>query len=200
MGLISAPCAALYVCQRSASCVFNGCRVRRKWTRSHASSGLTTSANDGIGDPSSPVMKIRYRSWLVTPHINREPDEKSYGRIGLFLLSVSVSAEGPSPWPCGPWHFQHSNFWKSCLPCRMLSIVIGVSGGMVNGAPGFSLAQRGDHVLTNATRLARSCGVSGRHEGMFVVTKPRVMALYRSSSVGKVPVGVDRHLNVASVK
>src|SRR5208282_3397996 len=43
-------------------------------------------------------------------------------------------------------------------------------------------------------------GVSGLHDGMLVVTNPRVTALNKSSSVGKVPVGVERHLNVASVK
>src|SRR2546421_3930105 len=35
---------------------------------------------------------------------------------------------------------------------------------------------------------------------MFVVTNPRVIASNRSWSVGSVPVGVERHLNTASVK
>ena len=56
-------------------------------------------------------------------------------------------------------------------------MVIGVSGGMFRTAPGFSLAQRGDQVLMNATKSARCCGLSGRHDGMLVVTNPRVMAL-----------------------
>ena len=37
--------------------------VRRKRHKSHASSGFTLSANDGIGDPSRPVMKMRVQ-WL----------------------------------------------------------------------------------------------------------------------------------------
>src|SRR2546422_4406402 len=35
---------------------------------------------------------------------------------------------------------------------------------------------------------------------MFVVTNPRVIASNRSWSVGRVPVGVERHLNTAIVK
>src|SRR5271155_4682136 len=82
----------------------------------------------------------------------------------------------------------------------MLSIVTGGSAGITRTSPGFSLAQRGDQVLINATRSARCCSVKGRHEGILVLMKPRVIALYRSWSVGNVPVGVERHLNVASVK
>src|SRR5439155_6515042 len=47
---------------------------------------------------------------------------------------------------------------------------------------------------------ARPWGVSATQGGMLVVTNPRVMALNRSSSVGSVPVGVERHLNTAIVK
>src|SRR3984957_20528676 len=139
-------------------------------------------------------------SWLVSPHLKRVPVENLYGRIGLSLLSVRVAAEGPSPCPAGPWHFQHSSFWKSSRPCRMHSIVTGGSAGITKTSPGFSLAQRGDQVLMKATRSARCCSVKGRHEGMLVLIKPRVMALWRSWSVGSVPVGVERHLKVASVK
>src|SRR6266542_385588 len=46
----------------------------------------------------------------------------------------------------------------------------------------------------------RFCGVSATHGGMFVVTNPRSTELYRSWSVGSEPDGVERHLNVASVK
>ena len=63
---------------------------------------LVTSANDGIGVPSMPVMKMRYRSWFVAPHLNRLPVAKLYGGMGWSLLSVSVGADGPSPWPAGP--------------------------------------------------------------------------------------------------
>src|SRR5271154_5092744 len=122
-------------------------------------------------------MKMRYRSRLVSPHMNRSPVEKLNGLMGMPLLSVNVAADGPSALPVGPWHFQHSSFWKSSRPCRMLSMVIAVSGGIFRVAPGFSLAQRGDQVLMKATKSARCCGLSGRQDGMAVVTKPRVMAL-----------------------
>ena len=82
----------------------------------------------------------------------------------------------------------------------MLLMVTAVSGGIVIGVPGFSVCHRGENVLMNATKSARCCGVSGLHEGILVVTNPRVIALNRSWSVGRVPVGVERHLNVAIVK
>ncbi len=55
-------CAGCVVChyfQTSASFVFMGCNVRRKWTRSQASAGFRTSEKDGMGVPSRPVMKMR---------------------------------------------------------------------------------------------------------------------------------------------
>src|ERR1700680_79946 len=82
----------------------------------------------------------------------------------------------------------------------MLSMVTGVSDGIGIGVPGFSLSHRGEKALTMAIRFARSCTVRGLQEGMLVVKKPRVMLLKRSSSVGIVPVGVERHLNTARVK
>src|SRR5882724_3925904 len=109
-----------------------------------------TSANEGIGVPSRPVIKMRYRSSLVTPHLKRASfpaDAKLYGRIGRSLLSVRVEADGPSPCPCWPWHFQHSTFWKSSWPCRMLSMVTGVSGGILIGSPGFSVFHLSEKVL-----------------------------------------------------
>src|SRR5467141_1610760 len=153
-----------------------------------------------MGEPSRPVMKMRYRSWFVTPHMNREPVSKLYGRIGLSLLSVSVLAEGPSPWPAVPWHFQHSIFWNSSRPWRMLWTVSAGSDGTVIGVPARAVFHFVENVLMYATRSTRFWAVRGRHCGMFVVTNPRVIALNRSSSVGKVPVGVERHLNTASVK
>src|SRR5213075_687900 len=72
---ISAP--SLEVIQRASSgLLVVTCSVRRYCTRSQASSGLMTSANEGIGVPSRPVMKILYRSWLVAPHLKREPAAK----------------------------------------------------------------------------------------------------------------------------
>src|SRR5690349_6266728 len=82
----------------------------------------------------------------------------------------------------------------------MLSIVNAGSGGIWIGVPAFVVFHLGENVLMYATRSARFCPVSGSHWGMFVVTNPRVMALNRSSSVGCVPVGVDRHLNTPRVK
>src|SRR5205807_7735313 len=152
MGLSSLACEASHALQIASSGVLSGCIVRRKWTKSQPSAGLISSANDGIGVPSRPVMKILYRSRLVAPHMKREPVEKSYGRIGRSLLSVSVAAEGPSACPRGPLHFQHSIFWYSCRPRRTLSIVRAGSGGTVIGAPGLGVFHLGEQVLMYATR------------------------------------------------
>src|SRR6476469_3924757 len=105
------------------------------------------SANEAIGVPSRPVMKMRYRSALVVPHLKRVPVVKSYGWIGWSLLSVSDEADGPSPRPSTPWHFQHSNFCNIARPARMLSVVTGVSGGISTGVPAFSVFQRAENVL-----------------------------------------------------
>src|SRR5882762_5838201 len=155
MGLRSLACDANHAFQIAASGVSSGCKVRRKCTRSQASPGLRSSAKEGIGVPSSPVMKIRYRSRLVTPHLKREPVEKLYGGIGFSLLSVSVLADWPSPCPAGPWHFQHSIFWKRPLPRRMLSMVAAGSGGIAIGVPGFRVLHFGENVLMYATASAR---------------------------------------------
>src|SRR5438876_1080500 len=83
--------------------------------------------------------------------MNRVPVEKSYGRMGRSLLSVSVAAEGPSPWPAGPWHFQHSIRWNSWRPRRMLSAV---GAGSIAVRP-----MAADAVAT--VQLASSVGVAG---------------------------------------
>ena len=80
-------------------------------------------------------------------YMKRDPLEKSYGWIGRSLLSVSVAADGPSPWPVGPWHFQHSIFWNSSRPCRILSMEGAGSGGIVIGVPGFPVFHFGENVL-----------------------------------------------------
>src|ERR1700730_5950491 len=82
----------------------------------------------------------------------------------------------------------------------MLSIVSFGSGGTVIGSPGLSFFQRGESVLMKAIRSARFWSVSVIHDGMLLLLKPRSMALNRSWSVGRVPGGVDRHLNVAATK
>src|SRR5271169_837521 len=120
--------------------------------------------------------------------------------MGWSLLSVSVDADGPSPRPPWPWHFQHSSFWNNSLPCLMLSTVSFGSVGIWIGSPGFSATQRAENVLMNATRSARFCAVRAFHEGIFVKLNPRYTELNRSESSGSVPVGVDRHLNVAATK
>src|SRR3974390_1198142 len=82
----------------------------------------------------------------------------------------------------------------------MLSTVSFGSVGTSIGVPGFSLTQRAENVLMNATRSARCCAVSAAHDGMLVKLNPRISVLYRSLSSGKVPVGVERHLKVACIK
>src|SRR5271167_1085843 len=82
----------------------------------------------------------------------------------------------------------------------MLSMVTAGSGGTVIGVPAFSLSQRGEKILIYATRLARCCLVKVFQTGMLELVRPRAMVLNRSSSVGRVPVSVERHLKVAMVK
>src|SRR4029077_12642803 len=100
----------------------------------------------------------------------------------------------------GPWHFQHSSLVKSSFPCLMLSSVSAGSAGTLIGSPALSVFQRCEKVLMKATRSARFWPVRVIQDGILELLKPRVMALKRSSSVGKVPVGVERHLNVAATK
>src|SRR5271154_4565673 len=82
----------------------------------------------------------------------------------------------------------------------MLCTVSGVSAGTLMGVPALSVFQRGEKLLMNAIRSARFWSVRVIHDGMLVLTKPRRMELKRSSSVGSVPVGVERHLKVAATK
>src|ERR1700722_16112318 len=120
--------------------------------------------------------------------------------MGWLLLSVSEAAAGPSPRPSVPWHFQHSSLVKSSFPCCMLSKLTAGSGGTWIGAPGFSLFHLGEKVLMNATRSTRCWSVRAYHAGIFELTNPRAMAFERSSSVGRVPVGVERHLKDAKFR
>src|SRR5213078_3481573 len=84
--------------------------------------------------------------------------------------------------------------------CRMLSIESAGSGGIVIGVPAWPVFHFGENVLMYATRSARFPGVRATQGGMFVVTNPRVTASNKSASVGRVPVGVERHLKTAMVK
>ena len=86
--------------------------------------------------------------------------------MGWSLLSVSVAAEGPSPRPSCPWHFQHSSLAKSSFPCLMLSTVSAGSAGTLMGSPAFSFFQRGEKVLMKATRSARCWFVKVTQDGM----------------------------------
>src|ERR1700676_43876 len=82
----------------------------------------------------------------------------------------------------------------------MLGTVSGVSAGTWISGPAFSVAQRGEKVFMKATKSARCWSVKVIQEGILVLLKPRTSERYRSSSVGRVPVGVERHLNVAATK
>jgi len=73
----------------------------QKVDQSHASSGLTTSPNDGIGVHrlgQKDLVKIFGRRPALVPRSRG----KIVGRIGWSLLSVSVDADGPSPRPSCP--------------------------------------------------------------------------------------------------
>src|SRR2546423_9842101 len=82
----------------------------------------------------------------------------------------------------------------------MLSRVTAGSAGTLSGSPGLSVFQRGEKVLMKATISARCCLVRAFHAGMLELLNPRPKESSRSSSVGRVPLGVGRHLNVAATK
>src|ERR1700687_1363099 len=82
----------------------------------------------------------------------------------------------------------------------MLSMVTGGSAGTWIGSTGLSFSHRVENVLMSATRSARCCLVNVFQMGMFEFVTPRLIVSNRYSSVGSVPVGVERHLNVAVVK
>src|SRR5246127_5796235 len=120
--------------------------------------------------------------------------------MGRPRSSCNVAAEGPFARPSTPWHFQHCTRAYTSCPALTLSGVTSGSGGISIGVPDFSFCQRGEKFLIHATKSARCCLVKVFHGGMFERSKPRAMVSYKSSSVGRVPVGVERHLNIARVK
>src|SRR5258708_17856850 len=82
----------------------------------------------------------------------------------------------------------------------MLSKVSAGSAGTLMISPGLSVFQRGEKVLMKATRSARFWSVRVIHDGMLELLRPRTRESTRSWSVGRVPVGVVRHLYVAATK
>src|SRR5271155_392636 len=97
--------------------------------------------------------------------------------MGCSLLSVRVEADGPSPRPSGPWHFQHSSLVNNSFPCWMLWTVGAGSAGTVISAPALSVFQRSDKDLIKATKSARFWLVSVTQDGMFELTSPRISEL-----------------------
>src|ERR1700680_3296483 len=78
MGFSTPGCELCHFSKMDSSGVLrDSCKVRKKCTKSQASSGLMLSAKEGIGVPSRPVIKMRYRSLLDTPTLNRSPVVKS---------------------------------------------------------------------------------------------------------------------------
>ena len=65
------------------------------------------SANEGIGVPSSPVVKVWYTPLGLLSPTNCIASLKSRGTIGRPASSSSPGADGPSPLPSGPWHSAH---------------------------------------------------------------------------------------------
>ena len=70
----------------------------------HRCSGVSASANDGIGVPLNPVLIVLKISSRADPPRNVQLCERSAGRIERPNSSVRVGADGPSPRPAGPWH------------------------------------------------------------------------------------------------
>src|SRR6185436_9471459 len=71
----------------------------------HRCSGVSASANDGIGVPLNPVLIVLKMSSRDDPPRKVQLCERSAGWIGRLRSSVRVGAEGPSARPSGPWHF-----------------------------------------------------------------------------------------------
>src|SRR5271155_5072774 len=97
--------------------------------------------------------------------------------MGCSLLSVSVEAEGPSPRPSGPWHFQHSSLVNNSFPCWMLCTVGAGSAGTLISAPAFSVFHRSDKDFIKATRSARFWLVNVTQDGMLELMSPRISEL-----------------------
>src|SRR2546421_490641 len=148
--------------------VFSTCSVLRKWTRCHASSGGTVSANEGIGVPFRPVRNVRYRSLSLEPHLRCGLEVKSNGVMWNPQSSKSVGTDDPSPLPVCPWQLKQACAFQICCPFLREAASSAGSRTYWIGSPGRSSFRRGARGVRR-TRWSRSLcegqrGRQGRDE------------------------------------
>jgi len=130
-----------------------------------------TSANEGIGVPSRPVMKS-YRDHGCRAALEAGALGKIVRPNRLIVAVRERGSGGPSPRLRGHG-LPAFSLVKSSFPCLMLSKVSAGSAGTLMISPGLSVFQRGEKVLMKATMSARCCLVREIHAGMFELLNPR---------------------------
>src|SRR5436190_16911457 len=108
----------------------------------HRCSGVSASANDGIGVPLSPVLIVLKISSRDGPPRKVQLCERSAARIGRFSSSVRVGADGPSPRPSAPWHLTQPLSTKSFFPASIDWLVELGALGRSTGFGTFSLFEK----------------------------------------------------------
>ena len=107
------------------------------------------SANEGIGVPSSPVVKVWYTPLGLLSPTNCVASLKSLGSIGRPASSSRSGADGPSPLPRGPWHSSHCMRAYTSLPAASMSWSGRGGSAISTGSSWYSASssQRDDSVL-----------------------------------------------------
>src|SRR5262249_34329911 len=79
--------------------------------------------------------------------------ERSAGRIGRPQSSINVGAEGPSPRPSVPWHFEQPVSSKSFFPCSIDSFVdFGALGSSMGCGTFWASEKSGEKVVMKNAR------------------------------------------------
>ena len=107
------------------------------------------SANEGIGVPSSPVVKVWYTPLGLLSPTNCAASLKSLGSIGRPASSSRSGADGPSPLPRGPWHSSHCMRAYTSLPAASIAPSGRGGSAISTGSSWYSASssQRVDNVL-----------------------------------------------------
>src|SRR5436190_12104056 len=147
-----------------------------------------------------PARKRMNTSRDVAPPRNAHGSVRSAAEIFWWVSSSNVVATALAPRPSSPWHLPHCSVAYTLCPRATLSGELGVGGDAAISLGGVSV-NCGDRVLRYATTSRISASDSTRsHDGIDVPYIPWRTERIRSSSVGTVPVSVDRSLYLADVK
>src|SRR6266545_3688839 len=123
-------------------------RETMKSVIAHRCSGVRLSANDGIGEPLSPVLIVRKISSRDGPPRKVQLCARFAARIGCPKSSVSVGAEGPSPRPRLPWHFRQPVSTYSFFPSSIDSLdAVGALGSSIGFGTFSPLEKLGEKVV-----------------------------------------------------